>query len=334
MGPSVAFRSLRVPFLLAALWGGARPVCAQVWLPPARQAIVSVVYQNMLAPDHLDSDGNKIKTGTRRGTIRGHSLSVNSEFGLTSRWALSVGVPFVASKYSGPYPHLATARGVDDGRYHGGVQDFRFGLRYQAPTAAVALTTSVEGIVPSHHYPAVAHNAIGKDLRGVAVGLTVGGLLDPLLELGYFQVHYSYTVVEEVERVRPNRTRLATEFGYFVTDRLGLSLLQNLDWTHEGLDFPEDYAGAHYVEHFRPVHDRISKERLLTLGAGVTFAAGRSWDVFGSIHTSLWGQNSHTMRTISFGVSRYFRLGRAPGPPTGSAAAAHRFRARQAARFR
>ena len=39
-------------------------------------------------------------------------------------------MPYIASKYDGPQPHPTK---LDDGTYHGTVQDFRVALRYVAP---------------------------------------------------------------------------------------------------------------------------------------------------------------------------------------------------------
>jgi hypothetical protein len=71
---------------------------------------------------------------------RGHTslqaVMLDVDYSLTDRFAVRLGLPFIMGSYSGKEPHLAvrgrpdTVVALDDGRYHGGMQDVRFDIRY------------------------------------------------------------------------------------------------------------------------------------------------------------------------------------------------------------
>src|SRR5205085_11269279 len=124
-----AMRSFRG---LSLLWAVSLSSLAQAWLSPKGDGVVTVLYQNNIDRLHSFGDG--------RTKDRGHTyldaMFVNTDFSLTDRLAVSVNLPFIAGKYVGPFPHLlvrgepSTAVVLDDGNYHGGLQDFRFNVRY------------------------------------------------------------------------------------------------------------------------------------------------------------------------------------------------------------
>ena len=64
------------------------------------------------------------------------------------RAAVSASLAFVSAKYDGRAPVSAD----DDGSWHGALQDFRLGVRYQVVTAPVAVTPSVGFAFPVSDY--------------------------------------------------------------------------------------------------------------------------------------------------------------------------------------
>src|SRR6266851_2675970 len=122
-----AFAALVVPVVIA-VW--ASPARAQAYLPPKGEGTVSVVFQQMGVTYHYAPT-----TPVDRGHIRGETLLVDVTYGLTDKVAVSFALPWIASKYTGPYPHplvdssgpipvLYGANPLDDGTYHGTFQDF------------------------------------------------------------------------------------------------------------------------------------------------------------------------------------------------------------------
>lgn len=320
----MAVRASRAAALaLVAFAVGALPdrALAQAWLPPRGDGTVTITYQSTLARGELTSAGQLLGDDT----VRAHGLISEVEWGLTDRIALNLALPFVTAKHRGDGPHPINIRGepkpIDDGTYHGGAQDFRFGLRYGLKTGALAIAPFAEGIIPSHHYEALGHSAIGKDLRAFRMGVSVGGFLDALPGL-YFQSQLSYTIAQQVVGIRPNRSGLDSEVGYFVTPRLALRFVESLSIVHDGTDFPDPRSVIPNLIYLN--HDRLKKNRILNLGGGIAFAFTDSLSGFAAVAGMAWGRNVHPHRGISGGLNWRFRTGsgavapsRNPGPRLG-----------------
>ncbi|MBI4477666.1 MAG: hypothetical protein HY654_10860 [Acidobacteria bacterium] len=300
---------------LVALGVGALPgrTLAQAWLPSPGEGTLTITYQNTLARGELTTDGRLLGDDT----VRAHGLVPEVEWGLTNRLALNLTLPFITARYRGDHPHLLNVRGepkpIDDGTYHSGAQDFRFGLRYGLKTGALAIAPFAEGIIPSHHYESLGHSAIGKDLRGFRAGVNVGRFLDAVAPGLYFHTQLSHTVMQEVAGIRPNRSGLDSEVGYFVTPRFAVRFLESLLITHDGTDFPDPRLS---IPIFLLNHDRLQKNKILNLGGGVGFAFTDSLDGFAAVAGIVWGRNVHPHRGITVGMNWHFRAGSGPVSPS------------------
>ncbi len=285
-------------FQLAA----ARPLRAQAWLPAKGEGNYSISYDSLFLRDHFFADGSRHDVGH----IRINGIVQDFEYGLTDKTAVNLSVPpFIISKYKGAFPHI-NAGNTDDGNYHGTFQDFRVGLRYNLRMHPLVVTPVVELIVPSHPYEQFAHSLAGYDLREYRFGVNLGRRLDPILPKAFFQTRYTYAVVERKLGIRPNRSRVESQFGYFLTRRVRVSALELLQITHSGLDFPQDFP-SRTDERWRR-HAQISRLNFLNLGVGAGFAVTKSVELFGSWGTDVWGQNGHALnRAVSFGVNWNFR---------------------------
>jgi len=213
---------------------------------------------------------------------------------------------------SGHTPH--TAPGIellDDGTYHGGSQDFRFGLRYNVVRKGpVVITPFVEGIIPSRDYVTFAHSAVGRNLRELLVGTNVGlqgG--ESFLPNAFFQARINYSVVERVLDRSHNRTNIDAEMGYFLTPRLAVTGIASYAKHHGGLNFdstrtplqqwtPEEYLN----------HDELMRSDQLDVGGGAAFMVSKSTSVYANVLTMAWGINGHALNTgVIAGINFRFR---------------------------
>lgn len=316
---------------MAALVGGcllvfARVATAQAFLPPTGEGNVTVTYQNAHARGHLDLNGDRMSGESGTDPTQTHSITLGVEFGLNDRLAMNLSIPFIQSKYGGSDPHVVRGVGPvqewDNGTYHGTFQDFQAGVRVNIVSRPLAITSFVEAIIPSHHYPSTAHAAPGKDLRAVVVGGALGGFLDTVLPGMFFQAQLSYAVAQEVLDIRPNRCRVDSEVGYFITPRLAVRFLQSYQVTHNGLDLIAFSAPMTVVEvhghpeievtgEYRRNHDRLQRSNFLNLGGGINFSVNESLDVFAAAAKTVWGESIHPLRGVSVGVNMHFRTRRA-----------------------
>jgi hypothetical protein len=302
---------------------------AQAFLPPSGEGSITVGYQGLFARGHLDLQGDRMIGESGHDPTRGHVVQMEAELGVTNRLALGVSLPYIRSRYGGTHPHRVLGVGPpqewDNGEYHGTFQDVRAGVRYNIARRLVVITPFAEIVVPSHHYQSNAHAAVGKDLRAYVVGGAVGGFLDPILPRLYFQAAVSYARVQQEVGIRPNRSRVESELGYFLSPRLSVRLLESYQVTHHGIDLlsftpmVEGVIHGHpeipFTGEYRRNHDRLQRSNYLTLGGGLGWSVNDSVDVFVSGAQMVWGENVHPLRAISVGMSTRLHTRRTgPGP--------------------
>jgi hypothetical protein len=293
-----------VPVVLAALLTFA--VCSQTcfgqaWTPPRGEGEYAMVFQDLYTTKHTLSDGSRVDAGhvTLLGVV--NSLDV----GITDKLAVTLAFPLAMGMYNGKTPHLLP---IDDGNFHGGLQDLGIGLRYNIVSRPLMFTPFVLSTYPMTNYQHFAHSAIGSDAWEVRIGFTVGHRFETHLRNGYFQTQYSYAISEEFMNIRPHRNRFNGEFGYFLTPRLAVRALALSQVMTNGLEVPQDYPVRKPDNPLWRQHDRISRVDFVNVGGGLSYSLTRSVDVFGSVLTMPWGTNGHALRTgASLGISWTFR---------------------------
>jgi hypothetical protein len=304
-----ALVTLSVPIALALSTAPAR---AQAWLPPQGEGSVSFLFSDILANNHF--------FGTQAvdaGRVRSETILADVTYGLTDRIAINASIPVVASKYTGnnispfaaphPQPLYPGVNPLDDGSYHAEWQDFRFGLRYNLlKRRGFALTPFVGSIVPSHGYEIFAHAAPGRDLNELQLGVSAAKVFEAGLPGVFVQASYSYGIVQQVLDIAHNRSTVSAEIGYFVTPRVRIIGMSGGQVTHGGIDASPE-LGFDPIRF--PVHDQITRDDFLTVGAGVAYAMSEKIDFFGSVIHALAAEqrNSHQIdRGVNVGLTWSF----------------------------
>jgi hypothetical protein len=274
---------------------------AQAWLPPKGGGAVSLTLGDYAFDGHFDADGSRDPYG---GT-RAKSVWVEGTYAITNRLAVSAGLPFVATKFSGTFPEGVPLGPLDkDRRYHGDFQDFRGELAWNAIPGDFALTPFAGVGLPSHEYEYRGEAVPGKDLKEAYLGAAAGRSFAPFLPKAYLHARYSYAFVEkkDVDVKTLNRSNLDGELGFEPARRLLVRALVRWQKTHGGLDLADmrDYPNL-----FRD-HDRAARTNYLNLGAGASFALDSSWDLYLVFIKTVSGENAHQARSLSIGATWYF----------------------------
>lgn len=305
-------RVKRIAALTAVLLAAPSSLLAQAWLFPKGQGAVTVAYQNTYVRQHLFSNGEEVDAGH----IMGQGLLVDMDFTLGQRLAVKIGVPFLASRYSGPSPHRLSSwfglsipdvpgwRPLDDGSYHGTFQDLRVGLRYKLISQPLVVTPFFEAVLPSHKYVFFAHTAPGRDQREYHLGLNLGRRLNPFLPKAYIQARYSYAFVQPILGIAPNRSDSELQLGYFLTPRLSVMALSTVALAHSGISQVRVGWPFNLPPEQRLHHDQISRVGLFDVGGGAFYSLSRSVAIFGSLVTAVWGRNTHKLASgVTVGIS-------------------------------
>lgn len=300
---------------------------AQAFVPPAGEGNLTISYQNLFTRGHLDLNGDRMAGESGHDPTQGHAIVMEGEFGLTDRLAIGASLPYIRERYEGSAPHRVLGgpqpQEWDNGDWHGTFQDFRVAVRYNLTRRPVAVTPFFDVVIPSHHYPSNGHATVGKDLRAYVAGAAAGGFLDAFLPRLFFQTVVSYALVQELLDIRPNRSRLEGELGYFITPRLSVRFLESYQVTHDGIDVLSftpmtegliHGTGIPIAGDYKRFHDRLQRSNYLTLGGGVGFSLNDSTEVFADAAHVVWGENVHPLRGITIGVNTHFRTRRAARP--------------------
>src|SRR5262249_46446976 len=148
---------------------------------------------------------------------RAETMIFDIEYGLNNRLAVRASLAYVNSKYTGQETPFNLPRNVlDDGKYHGSPQDFRFELRYSALRRPLFMTPFFAAIVPSYGYDFIGEAAPGRRLREFLAGAYAGRLLNPICPRAYIHGSYSYAFVKRDLGIRTNRSNVDMQFGYLV----------------------------------------------------------------------------------------------------------------------
>ena len=278
---------------------------AQAWLPAKGEGYVSTVYTNVFVDTHyLPTERHHV------GEIDSNVFLFDATYGITDCMAVTVSLPLVISRYTGPTGHPTV---MDDGTWHSTFQDFRFNVRYNAVRGPVAITPFIGSAVPSHEYEYRAYSAVGRRLRELYTGVAAAGLLDGITPGLFVQGKYAYVfpqrVVDEGLDLRPHRSSADLEIGYLVTPTFRMFALAAAQVTHRGIDLvPPTVANHPLTLVQRKHHDQIARENFLHVGLGAAFDLNESIGVHGSVLRQVAGRNSHQMdRGVSLGLTWSFR---------------------------
>jgi hypothetical protein len=117
------------------------------------------------------------------GTTDTHVLLFSGVVSLGERWTLYGSIPYVYKRHKGNGVHNATVdfptytppdlRVIDDGDYHGGLQDVTIGVRYLAVDGPLPVSPFVSFGTPMSDYPTYGNAAIGKQLSELFTGVSL-----------------------------------------------------------------------------------------------------------------------------------------------------------------
>ena len=271
---------------------------AQAWVPDQGEGSISLTYQNYDVAGHFDVRGRK----NNNGGTRSHVLATDIDYGLTDTLGLTVSLPFIASKYTGPPSYFVGSHEthpgpLDDGTYHGAFQDVRVEARRLFWAGPVPIAPFVGVSFPTHRYETVGEAVPGRHRKDVQFGANAGFNLDRLLPGSYVQARYAFARAERVNNFPFTRSNIDVEGGYAMRPRILIRGLVNRQIRHQGPSLDELAADW---EH----HDRFIAPSYLNVGGGVSLSVTGSTDVYALWVSAVSGNNgAHRARLLAFGMT-------------------------------
>jgi hypothetical protein len=300
--------------VIVAIVASARSSAAQAWAPRAREGDVTFVVQMI---DHIGRVNDDVKLACCDTT--NVAFVVDANYGLTDRWSISAGMPYVFAKFFGndptkpappPPPEWLVLTPVDTCQcWHSSFQDVSVGAHYNLVKVrrAFSLMGSVNTGVPSHAYEYVGEAVVGFDLKELSLSADAEQQLNLLIPGLSIDGHYNYAFVERVLGISHNRSNFAVDTGYTLPQGLAAHVILAWQWTYGGVTVvPDEVAGnpALYTEFHRLLRDNYFHAGL---GASYTW---RDWDLSFSFQNTLGGDNTHDVHVYTVTAGRSFRLRR------------------------
>jgi hypothetical protein len=322
-------------------------VAQSAWTPPKGTYSVAISYQNNLDNAHSFVGGQQylIQNGQKVygiATIRTQAAYVDFGYAFTDKLSASFTIPYMTSKYDGTGPHLfydpvtkAIANPIDNGNYHGGIQDFGFRLRYNIATRPFMITPFLQYSVPSHDYPFYSHSVIGNHVSEFQIGSFLGSFLTDRI---YLAGGYGLGFPQKILGISRIHHHMELEGGYFINEKIRTFGILHGQLTHGGIELiqdPSSYnSGPVLFEGFGlPVrylqtgkggyssadplffhHLQIQKDTFLNLSVGTEYSFSSGLSAYGVLERTLTNQNLHVMKYgLTLGVAWGFN-GRSQRP--------------------
>ena len=277
------------------------PAAAQAWVPARGEGSLSLQYQNYYTLGHYNLKGQP----NTNGATHTKAIALELDYGLTDEIGLTLGVPFIASKYTGPpsyeVANIPTTPGpLDNGQYHGAVQDFHVELRRLFMAGPVVVVPFAGGTVPSHAYETRGEAVPGRGRPELQVGASVGLPTDRLFPRTHLHVRYALGMAPPKNGHSAVRSLIGVEGGVHLLPRVGVRGILTWQVRNKGPLAPELAADW---EH----HDRYIVGNFFNAGAGVTVPITRSTEIAAVWVQTVSGKNgAHRARLFTVGASWSF----------------------------
>jgi hypothetical protein len=286
----------------AIVHASARPARAQPWVPAPGEGSASITYENYYVKGHYSLTGDP----TINGATHSKALVAEVDVGLPESFALTISVPYIRSKYTGPDiyfvgPFPTTPGPLDDGVYHGAFQDLHVEARRMFEVEGVAIAPLAGITIPTHEYPTDGEAVPGRHRTDFQIGASVGTDLARWLPSTYVHGRYALAAAERIDGIPSVRSNIDLEGGYDVARRLTLQGLVEWQIRHKGPTLPELFA------HGWSTHDRFIVSSYTNLGGGLTIRVRRSTELAGTWVAAVKGKSgAHISRALSVTLTREF----------------------------
>lgn len=239
------------------------------------------------------------------GTTTSHAVVFAGDFPINDRWRLFASIPYVLRKHNGVglgVHNPATdffqfdppdRRFIDDGDYHGGLQDLSIGVQYRAiDRPGFSLSPFMSFGTPVTDYPYYGAAAIGRQLNEFHLGLSVE--LRPYFSDWMFQSDLTYAITEEVLGVNLNYWHAYVAAGYYLTPRFMPRVFVIAREAPNAL-IVEDIDAIGWDSEYGWRHDQILKHSFVNLGLGADFLVSERYSISGTYYQSVKSDNIYQL---------------------------------------
>lgn len=245
-------------------------------------------------------------------SVRIRSVSLDLDYYFADRWSVHAGIPFVSNRFTGGAPHCPTtappqcagapvltqqhpeSQFLDDGQYHGALQDWNLGVSYHTHLGDYYFTPSLTYYRPTHDYTFFANAAVGQHLWQLQPAIELTHQFE--LSNFYYRVRYGYVFVQKTQNISINHHRVDLELGYFLNDRCSIRAFAIGKKGHgllarELLPITENQTNEYWYH-----HDQTARHDYAAAGLGLDYRLGDKYTLSTSVQKLIWGQTVFNFR--------------------------------------
>lgn len=298
-------RQMRLAGLTLAGIALAGSASAQAWVAEPGTGTVALSYQYTDVRKHLFSGDVTLYGGTSDGKldlgrVKGQSVDLDLGYSPYRNLQLTAGLAYVGGTYNGTAPESAE---LDDGKFHGSLQDASLGLSYMIPWNGFAVTPSLAYTFPASDYDHHGHAAAGRQLTSLGAGLMIGHDLGPWVPGGFTQASYTRFFVEDIEAWGLDAHRIGLDVGWSLTPALGIRGYFSYYEVSDGIDWYVADFSAPAVEHN---HDAAAASLVRRAGGALSFQFDATKGIFVDFGAVLSGVNTHDALSFTIGTTWSF----------------------------
>lgn len=267
-------------------------------------------------------------------TTDSHVALFSGDYALTDRWTLYAALPYVQKRFvaEGEVPGLPPGdphnpnddfwvdfvppdkRFIDDGDYHGGLQDLSVGLIYRAVDGPAWTVSPYIGFgFPADDYPYYAKAAIGANLWNLPVGVDLSYV--PYFSDWHFRGNLAYVFSEQPLDINVDYWLAYASAGYWFHPKFSMDVFLSAKYLRNGLimpwDFTDDPFYGNYPEAFDTPewynHDRLIRHRILNVGVGFDYFLTGTYQLSGSYFRTTWAEQTNEVdNAFTVALTYYF----------------------------
>ncbi|HET6564353.1 MAG TPA: transporter [Xanthomonadales bacterium] len=266
-------------------------------------------------------------------TTDSHVALLSGDYAITDRVTVYAALPYVQKRFNGDPQGLIPGgdphnpndpwwvdfvptdkRFIDDGDYHGGLQDLTAGVRYAAIEGpAWTVSPYIAYGVPTDDYPYYAKAAIGANLWNIPVGVDVSYV--PYFSDWYLTGNLAYVFSEEPLDINVDYWLAYLSGGYWFQPRFSMNLFVSAKYLRNGLimpwDFTDDPFYSNYPGDFDTEewynHDRLLRHRYVNLGVGFDYFFKENYQLSGTYFQGIWVEQANEVDSaFTVALTRFF----------------------------
>lgn len=254
------------------------------------------------------------------GTTDSHAIQLSGVFSLNEKWTVYGSIPYVKKRLVDPigygthnplvdfYEYTPPdLRFVDDGNYHGGLQDLTVGAQYLALDGPLRVSPFVSYGTPASDYPIYGGAIIGRGLNELHVGVSLD--FTPYFSDWNLQAEISYAFSEKVLGVDLDFWLTYFSASYFITPRFAPRIFVTSRHAPGALRYPEDFEP--YEEKYDNEngwrHDQTIKHEFVNAGIGFDYIFSERYGISATYYRTLDAENLLEIdKAFNVGVTRGF----------------------------